>query len=149
MLSIIVAGDIQGSAPRGHMPRTDIIIVEDDPLVGEISRDILTGAGYAVKLVPDPREALAAIKKALPKLVITDIMMPGITGLDLCKLVRAEPSLAQVQLMVMSAKSFEVEKRRAQMFGAAYFLPKPFTEQCLLKAVSDLLHGNIGHSQPH
>ena len=121
------------------MNTTDIIIVEDDPLIGEIARDILTGAGYAVRLVPDSRDAMAAIKKTLPGLVITDIMMPGITGMDLCKTISSDPGLVKVKIMVMSAKSFEIEKRRAKMFGAVHFLPKPFTEKCLLEAVNKLL----------
>jgi DNA-binding response OmpR family regulator len=129
------------------MSKKDIILVEDDPLVGEIALDILTGAGYAVRWVQDPREALAVVKQASPKLVITDIMMPGITGLDLCKLVRAEPTLDQVKIMVMSAKSFEAEKSRAKMFGALHFLTKPFTEQGLLKAVTEVLSRPT--SQPH
>jgi DNA-binding response OmpR family regulator len=123
------------------MNTTDIIIVEDDPLIGEIARDILTRAGYAVRLVPDPLDAMAAIKKTLPSLVITDIMMPGISGMDLCKLISSDRDLVKVKVMVMSAKSFEVEKRRAKMFGAAAFLPKPFTEARLVETVNDLLRG--------
>lgn len=123
------------------MPKSkpDILIVEDDFLVGEISRDILASAGYNVKLVPDPVEALTIINKTPPRLVITDIMMPGITGLDLCKLIKADPALAEVKVMVVSAKSFEIEKYRARMFGALHFLTKPFTEKGLLKAVKDVL----------
>ncbi len=130
------------------MPGTDIIIVEDDPLVGEISRNILTGGGYAVQLLQDSREALAAIKKALPKLVITDIMIPGITGMDLCKMIRSDPSLRQIKVMVMSAKVFEAEKNRARMFGAVQFLTKPFTEKTLLNAVDKLLGGPAPPSRP-
>ncbi len=120
-----------------NMP--EIIIVEDDLLVGEIARDILTRAGYAVRLVPDPRDAMAAVKKTLPRLVITDIMMPGISGMELCKMIASDPGLAKVKVMVMSAKSFETEKRRARMFGALAFLPKPFTEKCLLDTVKNLM----------
>lgn len=130
------------------MSKTDIIIVEDDPLVGDISRDILAGGGYAVQLVPDSREALAVIKKELPKLVITDIMMPGITGMDLCKMIQSDPDLAQIKVMVMSAKSFEAEKYRARMFGAVHFLTKPFTEKSLLSAVSGILNGPAAPSRP-
>ena len=129
------------------MPKRDIILVEDDHLVGEIARDILTGAGYSVTWVQHPGEAVAAVKKAHPRLVITDLMMPGISGLDLCKALSADPDLKGLKIMVMSAKNFEIERRRAQMFGAAHFLPKPFTEACLLKAVKDLLHGPAAH--PH
>jgi DNA-binding response OmpR family regulator len=121
------------------MNKTDIILVEDDFLVGEITRGILTDAGYAVRWVQDPNEAVATVKKARPQLVITDIMMPGISGMDLCKQLCSDPELAGLKVMVMSAKSFESEKRRAHMFGAAQFLPKPFTEKGLLKAVKDLL----------
>ena len=130
------------------MPRPDIIIVEDDPLVGEISQSILTGGGYAVQLAPDSREAFAVIKKELPKLVITDIMMPGITGIDLCKMIQADPALRQIKVMVMSAKAFEAEKNRARMFGAVQFLTKPFTEKTLLGAVSKLLGGSAPSPQP-
>ena len=90
------------------MHKTDIIIVEDDLLVGEIARDILSSAGYAVQLVQESRAALPAVQKAHPRLVITDIMMPGISGLDICKLINSDPALAKVQVLVMSAKSFEV-----------------------------------------
>lgn len=121
------------------MSQTDIVLVEDDPLVGEVSRDILAGAGYSVQLVQDSREALQSIKAAQPRLVITDIMMPGITGLDICKMIKAEPSLSGTLVMVMSAKSFEVEKKRAAALGAVYFLTKPFTEKSLLVAVKELL----------
>jgi len=121
------------------MTTTDIILVEDDPLIGEIARDILANAGYAVRLVQESREAVAAVKKARPRLVITDIMMPGITGLDICKAVTSDKALAGVKVVVMSAKSFEVEKRRARMFGATGFLTKPFNEKTLIKTVDDLL----------
>ncbi|MDA8130026.1 MAG: response regulator [Elusimicrobia bacterium] len=121
------------------MSKPDIIIVEDDPLVGEISRDILAGAGYAVQLVPESREAVAAVRAGMPKLVITDIMMPGVTGLDICKALKADPHLKDIPVMVMSAKSFETEKRRAAMFGAAYFLVKPFSEKSLLSTVAGIL----------
>ncbi|OGR81023.1 MAG: hypothetical protein A2X32_08760 [Elusimicrobia bacterium GWC2_64_44] len=129
------------------MTKTDIILVEDDTLVGEIALDILTGGGYAVRWVQDPLEAVAAVIKARPKLVITDIMMPGISGMDICKAISTTPELAEVKLMVMSAKNFEIEKYRARLFGALHFLTKPFTEQGLLKAVTDVL----GHptSRPH
>lgn len=129
------------------MQNTDIIIVEDDLLVGEIARDILTTAGYAVQWVQDSRAAHEAVSKARPKLVITDIMMPGISGLDICKAICSDPALAGVKVLVMSAKSFESEKRRAQMFGARFFLPKPFTEKILLKTVKDLLSGT--EAAPH
>ena len=126
------------------MTKPEIIIVEDDPLVGEISRDILSGAGYAVQLVPESREAVAAVRAGMPRLVITDIMMPGLTGLDICKALKADPQLKDIPIMVMSAKSFEAEKRRAAMFGATHFLVKPFSEKSLLSTVAGILGPRAG-----
>ena len=122
------------------MPPPDIIIIEDDPLVGEIARDILTKQGYAVQLLPESRDAIAAIKAAMPKLVITDIMMPGLSGLDICNAVKSDPAIAHVKIMVMSAKSFEVEKKRAIQFGALAFLTKPFDEKTLIMIVKRLIN---------
>ncbi len=123
------------------MAQPDIIIVEDDDLVGEISSSILTEAGYAVQWVQDSREAEAAIKAGMPRLVITDIMMPGITGMDICKGIKSEPQLSGIKVLVVSAKSFEAEKRRAFMFGADGFLPKPFNAQLMLDTVKGLIAG--------
>ena len=92
------------------MPQPDILIIDDDPLVREIACDILKDEGYTVQTVPDAREAVAAIKAAMPKMVITDIMMPGTSGLDICKAVSADPALMHIKVMVMSAKPFEVGK---------------------------------------
>ena len=122
------------------MPSPDIIIIEDDPLVGEIARDILTKQGYAVELLPESCDAIAAIKAAMPKLVITDIMMPGLSGLDICKAVKSDPAIAHVKIMVMSAKTFEVEKKRAIQFGALAFLTKPFDEKTLIMMVKRLIN---------
>jgi CheY-like chemotaxis protein len=124
------------------MTSTDIVIVEDDPIVGEIARDILTGQGYAVLLVQDSREAVAAIKAAMPKLVITDIMMSGLSGLDICQAVKSDPDIAHIRIMVMSAKSFEAERRRAIKFGALDFLTKPFNEKTLIMMVKRIINSS-------
>lgn len=125
------------------MPNPDILIIDDDPLVREIASDILREEGYTVQIVPDAREAVAAIRAAMPKMVITDIMMPGTSGLDICKAVSADPALMHIKVMVMSAKPFEVEKRRAFMFGAVAFLQKPFDAKSFAKAVKNIMTDSV------
>lgn len=125
------------------MVQPDIIIIEDDPLVGEISRDVLTDEGYTVQLIPNSRDAIAAIKAALPKLIITDIMLPGVSGLDICKTVKTDPALRHIKVMVMSGKVFEVEKIRAFRLGAIFFLQKPFDEKTFAKTVKDIMNGSV------
>ena len=121
------------------MDGTDIIVVEDDKLVGELTRGLLEHCGFSVRLVPDSRNALSLIERTSPKLVIADIMLPGIGGLELCNRITSDPALAGVKVMIMSAKAFDAEIRRARAFGALHFLVKPFGKEELLDAVNALL----------
>ncbi len=123
------------------MPAIDIILVEDDPLVGEISLDLLKGAGYTVQLVQNSQDALPAIKAAMPRLIITDIMLPGVSGLDICKTVKADPLLKHLKIMVVSGRVYEQETRRALRFGAACFLTKPFNKKNYINTVKRIIDG--------
>ena len=133
-----------GPGPRKGtiMPQPDIIIIDDDLMVGELSLDLLKDEGYNVMLVHDSLEALPAIKANLPKLIITDIMMPGITGLDLCKSVKSDPALKHIKIIVVSGKSYQVEKQRALQFGADFFLQKPYNVETFSRTVKSVMDGS-------
>jgi len=130
------------------MANPDIVIVDDDPMVGELSRDLLTDAGYTVTLVQDSLEAIPTIKAQMPRLIVTDIMMPGITGMDICKSVKSDPSLKHIKIIVVSGKSYEVEKQRAFQFGADFFLQKPYNVETFSNTVKTILEGSSGAQAP-
>ncbi len=123
------------------MENPDIIVIDDDPMVGELSRDLLTDIGYKVMLVQDSLEAIPSIKTHMPRLIVTDIMMPGITGMDICKAVKSDPTLKHIKIIVVSGKSYEVEKQRAFQFGADFFLQKPYNVETFSHTVKDILDG--------
>lgn len=123
------------------MANPDIIIVDDDPMVGELSQDLLTDAGYTVTLVQESLEAIPTIKAQMPRLIITDIMMPGITGMDICKAVKTDSSLNHIKIIVVSGKSYEVEKQRAFQLGADFFLQKPYNVDTFSNTVKSILEG--------
>ena len=123
------------------MPNPDIIIVDDDPMVGELSRDLLTDAGYTVTLVQESLEAIPTIKAQMPRLIVTDIMMPGITGMDICKAVKSDPNLRHIKIIVVSGKSYEVEKQRAFQLGADFFVQKPYNVDTFSNTVKEILDG--------
>jgi CheY-like chemotaxis protein/ribonuclease BN (tRNA processing enzyme) len=129
------------------MANPDIIIVDDDPMVGELSRDLLTDAGYAVTLVQDSLQAIPTIKAEMPRLIVTDIMMPGISGMDICKAVKSDPALKHIKIIVVSGKSYQVEKQRAFQFGADFFLQKPYNVETFSSTVKSILDG-AGGSAP-
>ena len=110
---------------------TDIIIIDDDPMVGELSKDLLTDEGYTVLLVQDSMEAIATVKANMPKLIVTDIMMPGISGMEICKAMKSDPDLRHIKIIVVSGKSYDIEKQRAFQLGADFFLQKPLTLSAL------------------
>ena len=130
------------------MENPDIVIVDDDPMVGELSRDLLTDAGYKVTLVQDSMEAIPTIKAQMPRLIVTDIMMPGITGMDICKAVKSDGALKNIKIIVVSGKSYEVEKQRAFQFGADFFLQKPYNVETFSSTVKSILDGSTGPSAP-
>jgi len=123
------------------MANPDIIIVDDDPMVGELSRDLLTDAGYTVTLVQDSLEAIPTIKAQMPRMIVTDIMMPGITGMDICKSVKSDPALKHMKIIVVSGKSYDVEKQRAFQLGADFFLQKPYNVETFSNTVKSILDG--------
>jgi CheY-like chemotaxis protein len=122
--------------------------VDDDPMVGELSRDLLTDAGYTVTLVQDSMQAIPTIKAQMPRLIVTDIMMPGISGMDICKAVKSDPALKNIKIIVVSGKSYQVEKQRAFQFGADFFLQKPYNVDTFSSTVKSILEGDSGSSAP-
>ncbi|HBA61526.1 MAG TPA: hypothetical protein DCZ92_12065 [Elusimicrobia bacterium] len=123
------------------MEKPDIIVVDDDPMVGELSRDLLTDGGYTVTLVQDSMQAIPIIKQQVPRLIVTDIMMPGISGMDICKAVKSDPALRHIKIIVVSGKSYQVEKQRAFQFGADFFLQKPYNVETFFSTVKNILDG--------
>lgn len=123
------------------MANPDIIIVDDDPMVGELSRDLLTDAGWNVMLIQDSMQAIDLIKQYMPKLVISDIMMPGINGMEICKQLKTDPQTKHIKVIIVSGKSYEVEKQRAFQLGADYFLQKPYNVETFSQVVKSILEG--------
>lgn len=131
------------------MTHPDIMIVDDDLLVREISSSLLADAGYRVMTVEDSFEAVALIRKNKPRLVIVDIMMPGVTGMDICKSVKTDPELKHIKVVVCSAKRQETEKLRAYRLGADHYLQKPYNVETYTSTVRDVLEGKLAGGHRH
>ncbi len=134
------------------MENPEIIIIDDDPMVGQLSRDLLIDDGWKVLLVDDSKAAFNLVKQHMPKMVISDIMMPGITGLDICKMIKTDPATKKIKVIIVSGKSYEVEKQRAFQLGADFFLQKPYNVETFSKTVRSIMegtdHGNQAPAPP-
>lgn len=116
----------------------EIIIVDDDPMVGNLSLDLLTEVGFSVLLVGDSRMALSAIRENKPRLVVMDILMPGLDGLSLLHTIKHDPETASVKVAVVSGKSFKAEIDRAMSYGAEVFIQKPYEVREFARKIIDL-----------
>jgi two-component system response regulator MprA len=114
-----------------------ILVVDDEPLIREVLAEVFMDEGYAVDTAADSHEALAAIAAAPPDLLITDIMMPGLSGWDLLGRVRLQHPL--LPILLISAGHRAVAGRSQYLADHTAFLAKPFAVDELLALVARLL----------
>jgi signal transduction histidine kinase len=112
-----------------------ILIVDDEPVLRELLREILEDAGYQVATAGDGQEALAVLDRVGPQLVVSDITMPGMDGYQLYAEVRARPRFVSVPFVFLSGLGSELDVREGKKLGADEYLTKPVHEADLLIAV--------------
>lgn len=102
-----------------------ILVVEDNPLNLELVRDILLGAGYEVIEAEDGEKSLEIALREKPDLVLMDIQLPGLDGLEATRRMRAEPELAGIPILALTAHAMRGEEERALAAGCDGFITKP------------------------
>jgi CheY-like chemotaxis protein len=115
-----------------------ILIAEADVHVRELAKAFLTEAGYTVTFVSDGDEALARLAVAPPALLLTEIMLRKVDGLELCKRIKADPATRHVKVIVVSILAAAARSREA---GADEFIKKPLGQRKLVDTVSQVLEG--------
>jgi two-component system phosphate regulon response regulator PhoB len=131
------AGRLRLPAYRPHA--TQIIVAEDDPDIRELVSTILMSAGYEIVACSDGRSALAAARAHSTAVLVVDVQMPNLNGLELCRELRADPVTATMRILLMSADSHADSAIVGVAAGANGFLPKPFTRKELLRRIDDLV----------
>ena len=109
-----------------------ILVIDDEPQITRVLRASLSAQGYDVRTANDPEEGLQVYRDWTPDLVITDLMMPGISGVDVCRAIR---SRATTPILVLSVREHERSKVEALDAGADDYVTKPFGIQELLARV--------------
>jgi DNA-binding response OmpR family regulator len=109
-----------------------VVIADDDADIRQLVMISAAKAGLdVVAECGDGDRAWEAIERYVPDLAILDVAMPGLTGLDVCRLVRADPALAEVQVMLVSAAADDASIDAGMEAGAVDYLPKPFSPRDL------------------
>ena len=106
--------------------KKSILVVEDETVVRELIRRILSEAGYDVALAADVKSAMESIRGRRPDMILLDIVLPGKSGLEVCRHVRRTPALKEIPILILSAKGAPADQMEGLQQGADDYLIKPF-----------------------
>lgn len=115
-----------------------VLLIEDEPNIVEAIGFILRRDGWRVAVHSDGETALAQIAQAAPALVILDVMLPGRSGFDILRDLRADAALAGLPVLMLTAKGQPRDREMAERAGASRFMAKPFSNAEMLAAVREL-----------
>jgi CheY-like chemotaxis protein len=127
------------SDPTESLPvsqRALILVVERNPVVQRLERYFLEQAGYTVEFSPDGRSALQRARELKPKILVTEILVPELDGLTLCRTLKTDPQTSAIIVLIFSHLHAE---ERATEVGADAFLVKPLSEELLIETVEKLI----------
>lgn len=130
------------------MPNISILVADDEPDVRTLVSTNLHNAGFHVIKADDGESALTKARSHSPALAVLDVMMPGMTGMEVCRTLKADPSTASIAIVMLSSKSDEVDRILGFEFGADDYVTKPFSPRELVLRVQSILRRKDGAAQP-
>jgi DNA-binding response OmpR family regulator len=125
------------------LTKKTILVVDDEPDALELIEFNLRKNGYEVTTSGDGEEAMHKARALRPALIVLDVMLPGLSGLEICKLLKREPATAGIPIIMVTAKAAEIDRLLGLELGADDYLTKPFSTRELVLRVRSLLrrHG--------
>ena len=118
-----------------------VLIAEDEPNLIESLSFILGREGYEVSAVSDGDAVLERLRSDRPHVLILDVMLPKRTGFEVLKLIKLDPTLSGIPVMVLTAKGQERDRKTAEYLGADAFVTKPFSNQDVVDRIKRLAGG--------
>lgn len=126
------------------MIKGTILVIDDETDLIELVRYNLEKEGYAILSAADGESGVALVAREKPDLVIVDLMLPGIDGLEVCRLLRQKSETAQIPILMLTAKSSETDRIIGLELGADDYVTKPFSPRELAARVKALLRRSSG-----
>ncbi len=116
-----------------------ILVVDDEPDAVELVSFNLKAAGFDVVTAADGAEALKRAKEHQPDLLVLDVMLPEVDGLEVCKIIRRDPSVAHIPIIMLTAKAAEIDRVLGLELGADDYVTKPFSPRELVLRIRKIL----------
>ena len=130
-----------GNSKEPEAFKASVLVIDDEPLFCFAISEILTLEGYQVRQAHTARQAFDMLDEAIPDLILTDVMMPGVDGLTFLRKLQEHPSLRNVPTIAISAKAMKSDIAAAKEAGADEYLPKPFSAADLRQTISGYVNG--------
>lgn len=121
------------------MLKKKIVVLEDEPHIVELLTHLFEKEGYIVRSYPDGLTGFQKTKEEKPDLLILDLMIPGMDGLDVCKRIRGDAAISSLPILMLTAKGEESNKILGLELGADDYMSKPFSQKELLSRVKAIL----------
>jgi DNA-binding response OmpR family regulator len=122
------------------MAHKKIVIVDDEEAMVQLLTVELESEGYEIRPAFNGTTGLKLIREERPDLVILDVMMPDLSGYDIIKLLKDDPALKNIPIIMLTAKSLDDDIQKGIDFGAHDYVTKPFHAGLLIKRISTILH---------
>lgn len=120
------------------MPKK-IMVVDDEPYIARVIKFKLEQEGYTVISANDGQSGLQKIKEEKPDLVLLDVMMPGLSGYEVCQKIKEDAELAGIPVVILTAKGQERDREQGLTMGASDYITKPFSPNRLLELVKSMI----------
>lgn len=121
------------------MVKKKILIVEDEESLLKLESILLTSKGYSVTGVADGVSALEQVVLIKPDLIVLDIMLPGMDGFEVCRIIKQNPETAHIPVMMLTAKKSSQDCERGMAAGASVYVTKPFKSAKIIEIIQELL----------
>jgi two-component system phosphate regulon response regulator PhoB len=126
-----------------RVPNTNILVADDESDVVNLISQNLRTAGFQVSNAIDGASALSKARAERPALVVLDVMMPGLTGFEVCKQLKGDPSTEGISVLLLTAKTEEIDRILGFELGADDYLTKPFSPRELILRVQSILRRKL------
>jgi len=116
-----------------------IMVVDDEPYIARVIKFKLEQEGYTVISANDGQSGLQKIKEEKPDMVLLDVMMPGLSGYEVCQKIKEDAELAGIPVVILTAKGQERDREQGLTMGASDYITKPFSPNRLLELVKNMI----------
>jgi two-component system alkaline phosphatase synthesis response regulator PhoP len=117
------------------MPKKKILVIEDDRDISELITYNLEREGYEIACLYDGSQAVDFVRKRRPELIILDLMLPEVDGLEICRTLKSDAATKQIPIVMLTAKSEEADVVVGLQMGADDYIPKPFSPKVLVARI--------------